>query len=177
MFNHADQDESVPRMMGPIIGKVYVYLSSDNLAHFKFEGAKTNVTAMIGPLLQKMGTLYVPVASPYSSAIVDDEDVEWEKKNGKYRLTFLISDCSVQFAYCKWKACLEAQQAYNLMWLGQFKTDLIQLFVGKSYWYFHYQKQFRRLANYPDMTKWLAGDEDVPSILAVENTEESIQLQ
>ena len=42
-------------------------------------------------------------------------------------------------------------------------TDLIQLFISKSFWHSHYKPLFLKVSNHPDMAKWLEGHEDKPS--------------
>ena len=70
-------------------------------------------------------------------------------------------------AYEKYKAYLDACRTYERKvadgsWSGGKLTgsDLIQLFVSKSFWHSHYKPLFSKVSNHPDMVKWLEGDKD-----------------
>jgi len=43
------------------------------------------------------------------------------------------------------------------------KTDLIELFVSKSYFHSHYRRYFSKVAGYPEMVEWLEGKPDCSS--------------
>src|ERR1700679_888711 len=75
-------------------------------------------------------------------------------------------DRGLHVAYKKYKAYLEACRVYDGKvadgsWTGGKLTgsDLKQLFVSKSYWHSHYQPNFSKVSNHPDMIKWLEGAE------------------
>jgi hypothetical protein len=79
-------------------------------------------------------------------------------------------DVSLQIAYQKYKAFLDAQKTYNDMvrektWTIKkpTKVDLIELFVSKSFFHSHYKTYFSKVAGYADMTAWLEENEDGPS--------------
>jgi hypothetical protein len=38
------------------------------------------------------------------------------------------------------------------------RTDLIEVFVSKSFFHSHYRKHFSKVADYPEMKAWLEGD-------------------
>jgi hypothetical protein len=41
--------------------------------------------------------------------------------------------------------------------------DIIDLVISKSMWYSHHKRLFSRLSQYPNMQKWLRGDDGAPS--------------
>jgi hypothetical protein len=43
------------------------------------------------------------------------------------------------------------------------KTDIIELFVSKSYFHSHYKHHFPKVAQYDNMVAWLYEDENQPS--------------
>jgi hypothetical protein len=90
------------------------------------------------------------------------------------------TDRGIQAAFQKWKVVLAAMQRYNSMesdgtWLlaKQSDTDIIQLCIGKSFWYSHYQKKFKKVASYPMLVKWLDGEDDASSNLELWGVEKS----
>jgi len=79
-------------------------------------------------------------------------------------------DRGLHVSYEKYKAYLEACRVYERkvadgVWTGRklTGTDLIQLFVSKSFWHSHYKPLFSKVSNHPDMVKWLEGHKDKPS--------------
>ena len=79
-------------------------------------------------------------------------------------------DGSLRQAYEKYKAYLQACKTYgemisNKSWVGDklTGTDIIQLFVSKSFFHSHYKKFFSKVSNYPDLVDWLEGDPGAPS--------------
>ena len=74
------------------------------------------------------------------------------------------ADVSLQVAYQKYKAYLVASQALDDM-LGNrtwtikcpTRTDLIEVFVSKSFFHSHYRRSFPKVADYPKMMAWLEG--------------------
>lgn len=79
-------------------------------------------------------------------------------------------DRGLHVSYEKYKAYLEACRVYERkvadgVWTGRklTGTDLIQLFVSKSFFHSHYKPLFSKVSNYPDMVKWLEGHKDKPS--------------
>jgi len=72
-------------------------------------------------------------------------------------------------AYEKYKAYLQACKTYgekaaDKSWVGDRLTgaDIIQLFVSKSFFHFHYKIFFSKVSNYPDMVEWLENSLDAP---------------
>jgi uncharacterized protein YdcH (DUF465 family) len=77
------------------------------------------------------------------------------------------NDRGLHVAYEKYKAYLEACREYERKvadgsWFGRklTGTDLIELFVSKSFMHSHYKPLFSKLSNHPDMIKWLENDND-----------------
>lgn len=77
------------------------------------------------------------------------------------------NDRGLHVAYEKYKAYLEACREYERKvadgsWSGRklTGTDLIELFVSKSFMHSHYKPLFSKLSNHPDMIKWLENDND-----------------
>ena len=77
------------------------------------------------------------------------------------------SDHGLRIAYEKYKAYLEACRVYQEKvvdgsWTGHklSGTDLIQLFVSRSFWHSHYKPLFTKVSNHSDMLKWLESAED-----------------
>jgi hypothetical protein len=71
-------------------------------------------------------------------------------------------DVSLQMAYQKYCAYLAAcqtldQMSANKSWIGKkpSKTELIEIFVSKSFFHSHYKRLFPKIVQYPDMVKWL----------------------
>ena len=90
------------------------------------------------------------------------------------------SDHSLHISYQKYKAHLEASQAYNRMvadgsWTGNklSAVDLIELFVSKSFWHSHVKKYFLKISNFPMMMEWLGNGLDKLSDLDVWGVEKS----
>ena len=82
------------------------------------------------------------------------------------------SDHSLQIAYKKYKAYLEACHVNERMvgdgqWTGNklSAVDLIELFVSKSFWHSHVKKCFSQVSNHPLMVEWLENEVDGPSNL------------
>jgi len=74
-------------------------------------------------------------------------------------------DVPLPVAYQKYKAYLVAcstldDMVANGTWtMGRpTRTDLIELFVSKSYFHSHYQRYFSKVADYPEMVAWLEGE-------------------
>jgi hypothetical protein len=87
-------------------------------------------------------------------------------------LTAGSRDVSLRLAYQKYKAFLVASSTLDDMvakrtWPTKrpSRTDLIELFVGKSFFHSHYRPLFTRAANYPEMVAWL---EDKPGSVDVD---------
>ena len=71
-------------------------------------------------------------------------------------------DVSLQVAYQKYCAYLMACQTLDRMhadksWRGKkpSKTELVEIFVSKSFFHSHYKRLFSKVAEYPDMVEWL----------------------
>ncbi|KAF8237576.1 hypothetical protein L208DRAFT_1213568, partial [Tricholoma matsutake] len=76
-------------------------------------------------------------------------------------------DVSLQIAYQKYKAFLTVFQTYEEMvkaktWTIQqpTKTNIIELFVSKSFFHSHYKCYFPKVAEHDEMVLWLSEDED-----------------
>jgi hypothetical protein len=76
-------------------------------------------------------------------------------------------DVTLRVAYQKYCAYLAATQKLERMiadktWLVKkpTKTDLIELFVSKSFFHSHYRRFFSKVAEYPEMVAWLENSED-----------------
>ena len=83
-------------------------------------------------------------------------------------------DISLQTAYQKYKAYLLASQTVETMmannaWMIKrpTQTDLIELFVSKSYYHSHYKRFFSQVAQYLDMVAWLENQPDQMSDIDV----------
>ena len=86
-----------------------------------------------------------------------------------------LGDCTdhgVIIAYQKYKAQLQASQTYERMlvdgsWVGAklSAVDIIQLFVSKSFWHYHYKRLFPRVSSHPLLVEWLENAPDGPSNL------------
>ena len=77
-------------------------------------------------------------------------------------LTVASRDATLQVAYQKYKAFLVACSALDDMVAKKTwpmkrpsRTDLIEIFVGKSFFHSHYRPLFTRVAKYPEMVAWL----------------------
>jgi hypothetical protein len=46
-------------------------------------------------------------------------------------------------------------------------TDLIEVFISKSMWFSHYKPAFSKVANFPEMVKWLEDSDDKGTDLEV----------
>ena len=95
-------------------------------------------------------------------------------------LTVRDGDASLQFAYRKYKAYLEAQRLLDSKcvegkWLGKkpTNTEVVELFVGKSMFYQYYRRGFGNINDFPKMVEWLEGGEGAPSDLEVWGMERS----
>jgi hypothetical protein len=80
------------------------------------------------------------------------------------------SDGGLRVAYQKYKAYLQACKTYtemaaNQSWVGDklTGTDLIQLFMSKSFFHSHYKKYFSKVSAYPGLVEWLEDSPDAPS--------------
>ena len=76
-------------------------------------------------------------------------------------------EVSLQVAYQKYKAFLVACSTLDEMvarrtWTFKrpSRTDLIELFVSKSFYHSHYRPLFSKVANHPEMVAWLEGQPD-----------------
>ena len=76
-------------------------------------------------------------------------------------------DVSLSLAYQKYRAFLIAFQTYEDMvktdtWTiaRLTKTNIIELFVSKSFFHSHYKRYFPKVAEHEDMMGWLNEDED-----------------
>ena len=74
---------------------------------------------------------------------------------------------SLQVAYQKYcvylTACWTLDQMHaDTSWRGKkpSKTELIELFVSKSFFHSHYKHLFSKVAEYPDMVEWLECKEE-----------------
>ena len=90
------------------------------------------------------------------------------------------SDHSLLISYQKYKAHLEATQAYERMvadgsWTGNklHAVEFIELFVSKSFWHSHVRKYFSMISNHPVMVEWLENGEDRLSDLDLWGVEKS----
>ena len=77
------------------------------------------------------------------------------------------ADVSLQVAYQKYKAFLVASHTLDNMlgngtWLIKrpTRTDLIEVFVSKSFFHSHYRRYFTQVADYPKMMAWLEGQSE-----------------
>ena|ERR1700683_2031639 len=80
-------------------------------------------------------------------------------------------DVSLPVAYQKFKAFLLACHALEGMvgkgtWTIRkpTRTDLIELFVSKSFYHSHYRPNFTKVADYPEMVQWLEGPSDLVAV-------------
>jgi hypothetical protein len=90
------------------------------------------------------------------------------------------SESGLRLNYRKYQACINAIQTLASMvtagkWSGRrpSETELVELFASKSMWHSHFKKLFSRVPQYPQMQKWLKGEEDAPDdydIWGVEKT-------
>ena len=71
-------------------------------------------------------------------------------------------DVSLRVAYQKYCAYLMACQTLDQMhadksWMGKKpgKTELVEIFVSKSFVHSHYKRLFSKVVEYPDMVEWL----------------------
>ena len=78
-----------------------------------------------------------------------------------------LGNVSLQLAYKKYMAFLVACQTLSDMiknWTWPIKrptrTELIELFVSKSFFHSHYQRYFSKVADYPNMIAWLEEEPD-----------------
>jgi hypothetical protein len=76
-------------------------------------------------------------------------------------------DVSLQIAFQKYCAYLTACQALDRMvadrtWVGKkpSKTDIVEIFVSKSFFHSHYTQSFPKVTRYPKMVAWLEGKGD-----------------
>ena len=79
-------------------------------------------------------------------------------------------EVSLPVAYQKYMAFLTAFQTLQNMvsnntWMIKWptKSDLIELFVSKSFFHSHYQHYFPKVAGYPEMVAWLEQQPDCSS--------------
>jgi hypothetical protein len=80
-------------------------------------------------------------------------------------------DVSLQIAFQKYSAYLIACQNLDRMvadrtWVGKkpSKTDIVELFVSKSFFHSHYTQSFPKVTKYPKMVAWLEGKGDQADI-------------
>ena len=73
---------------------------------------------------------------------------------------------NLHFAYQKYKAYIQACQTLTKRisegtWPGKrpSTTELIEIFLLKSMWFFHYKPVFSKVSNYPLMVEWLENEE------------------
>lgn len=85
-------------------------------------------------------------------------------------LSVRSNDGGLRPAYQKYKAYLQACKTYeekiiDKSWVGNKLTgsDIIQLFISKSYFHSHYKKHFSKISNYPQMVDWLEGGPNAPA--------------
>ena len=90
-------------------------------------------------------------------------------------------DISLQVAYQKYCAYLIACQTLDQMhadksWRGKkpSKTELVEIFVSKLFFHSHYKHLFSKVAEYPDMVKWLEGNGDQDSDVEVWGIEKTV---
>jgi hypothetical protein len=82
------------------------------------------------------------------------------------------NDRNIRLSYEKYKAYLKASQTLSKLegsWPGKkpSATDLIEVFVSKSMWFSHYKPAFPKVADYPEMVKWLENSDDKGTDLEV----------
>lgn len=90
-------------------------------------------------------------------------------------------DGSLRFAYQKYKAVLVAVSTYNAMsssgtWTIKrpTRTDIVGLFISKSFFHSHYKRYFSKVGEYEEMVAWLDEKEDRLSDLEVWGVEKSL---
>jgi hypothetical protein len=90
-------------------------------------------------------------------------------------------EVSLQIAYQKYKAFLTAIQTYNEMttagtWTVKrpTRTDIIALFVSKSFFHSHYKRYFSKVVEYEEMVAWLDQREDRLSDVDVWGVEKAV---
>ena len=78
-------------------------------------------------------------------------------------------DADLHTNYQKYQTVLNAVSTLTKLiksgeWKGRkpAEIDIIDKVVSKSMWYSHHRKLFSKIAQYPDMQKWLRGDDDAP---------------
>jgi hypothetical protein len=76
-------------------------------------------------------------------------------------------DVTLPLAYQKYKAFLVARQTLddmvaNALWpiKQPSQTELIELFVSKSFFHSHYRRHFPNVSDYPEMMAWLEGESE-----------------
>jgi hypothetical protein len=76
-------------------------------------------------------------------------------------------DVSLSVGYQKYRAYLTACSTLDQMvaektWLLKkpSKTKIVEIFVSKSFFHFHYKRLFSKVAEYPEMVAWLECKED-----------------
>ena len=104
---------------------------------------------------------------------------------GILKIDSVLSDRSkkgLRWCYKKYKAFNAAVQLMDQMsrdgkWpLGARKpghTELVEIFMSKSYWHSHVAKPFGLVACHPQMVAWLDDDDDGPSDFEVWNLQKS----
>ena len=112
-----------------------------------------------------------PVATSTSSAVDSFKSQLISLLGISAHLVAGSHDVSLPVAYQKFKAFLQATHTLEAMigkgtWTIQkpTRTDLIELFVSKSFYHSHYKPHFTKVADYPEMVKWLEGQSDLVAV-------------
>ncbi|KAF8804897.1 hypothetical protein BYT27DRAFT_7029297, partial [Phlegmacium glaucopus] len=90
VFNHVDTPNAFEASLGPVKGKVLVYISHTNPSDFDFQQSRPTchfqheVTPTVGPILKTIGRRFSPVSKYDQRVFVRDGD-SWDLK-GRYEL-------------------------------------------------------------------------------------------
>ncbi|KAG6914447.1 hypothetical protein DXG01_017230, partial [Tephrocybe rancida] len=113
VFNYADLKDLQSTALGPVKGKVHLFVSNNDPAMLLPSGTspsmtfKQEVLSSLSPILKKMAQSYPPIKrlnhrifvyedglwiikGHYDSAINENDDIEWSVKNTEYSLNILL---------------------------------------------------------------------------------------
>ncbi|KAG6912766.1 hypothetical protein DXG01_012300, partial [Tephrocybe rancida] len=114
VFNHADLKDLQSTVLGPVKGKVHLFVSNNDPAMVLPSHAapsmtfKQEVLSSLSPILKKMAQSYPPIKKlnhrifvhedglwiikgHYDSAVDENDDIEWDVNNTEYSLNVLLS--------------------------------------------------------------------------------------
>jgi hypothetical protein len=117
----------------------------------------------------------IPTHSPYRAKIISALNIPLELTDHR--------DLDLGYAWKKYKACLVAITACNVLWDGNklreifdrkpTQADIISVFKGKTQWHLTYAKAFPKLSGYPEMVSWLEDSDEKLSDLELWGTVKS----